>query len=630
MKRFLRQIYRNIIKVLPTKLVLNIENFRGYHKFVDFNNPKYFGEKIQWLKLFGNLEKYNDYVDKYLVRDFIKKEVGEEYLIPLIGVYDSPEEIDYKKLPKKFVIKLNTGSGYNIIVKDKNELDQKKTNKTLKKWLSEDYAKMKKEPQYKNIQKKILIEEYICDSKDELLDYKFFCFDGKVEFLKIDYDRYNDHKVNFYDEKFNRINMKEGNFKNSEIDVDKPKNYKKMIEICEILSKKFQFVRVDLYNLNGKIYFGELTFTPAAGINPFKPLEKDLKISSMIKTEKKHKILYIGSVGEKSGRLDGVTIKCKCIKDYLFKESNFNITFIDVDNYKKRFVSIILKILLNLNRVDELVICSSSPGASIILRFLYFINYKKSIYYFVCGGILDQWIINGKYNIKWYKNIKKIYVESEEMKNSFHKLGLIQTIKLDNFRYPNFNIKCPNKVNGIIKFVFFGRVIEKKGVEEAIELIKNLRKKGFNVSLDIYGQATDNYKNKILNIIDGYNYIKYNGALIPNGKDEYQVLSGFDIFIFPTKFYEEGLPGALIDAYISGLAVVASNWKYAKEYIDNNKNGIIFEFENYEDMNIKTETLLNNSDIIYKYKTESLKKGKKYDIRYLLKDFLVENSIKED
>lgn len=287
-KKIFRQLYRKILYILPAKIVLNIENFRGYHKLVNFQNPRFFGEKIQWLKLYGNLEKYNNYVDKYLVRDYICNKIGDEYLIPLIDVYDKADDINFDSLPKKYVIKLNTGSGYNIVVEDKNKVNKKKIIKKLNKWMNENYAKMKKEPQYKNVKKKIIIEKYMSDSDGKLLDYKFFCFNGKPEFIKVDFDRFIDHSANFYDVNWNLIDMREGDFPNYKYKCQKPNNFDKMIKIAKILSKEFQFVRVDLYNIDGKIYFGELTFTPAAGVNPFKPLTKDIKYANLIETKKEN------------------------------------------------------------------------------------------------------------------------------------------------------------------------------------------------------------------------------------------------------------------------------------------------------------------------------------------------------
>ena len=283
MKDFFRQIYHTILKFLPTKLVINIENLLVYKRFFKKNRLEYYGEKIQYLKLYGNLEKYTNYVDKYFVRDYIEKKIGKEYLIPLIGVYNKPEEINYSELPNQFVLKLNHGSGYNLIVKNKEEIDINKTNKRLNKWLKEDYYKIKKENQYKNINKKIICEKYIKDINGELKDYKFFCFDGKPEFFKVDFDRFKNHKANFYDMDCNFIDMQEFGCDNYEGKFDKPKNFSKMVEIATKLSEDFQAIRVDLYNIDEKIYFGELTFTHAGGRHPFLPLEKDKEIAERLK-----------------------------------------------------------------------------------------------------------------------------------------------------------------------------------------------------------------------------------------------------------------------------------------------------------------------------------------------------------
>lgn len=283
MKEVLRKIYYVIISALPAKLVINLENFRTYRRFLSKDNPQYFGERIQWLKLYGNLEQYSDYVDKYKVRAYIEKKIGAEYLIPLIGVYNNINEIEYEKLPQSFVLKNNNGSAMNLIVKDKNKLDTLKINNKLKKWLKSKYYKIKKEKQYLNVKNKILCEKYISDKSGNLLDYKFFCFDGEPIFVKVDFDRYSNHTSNFYDMNWKRIEMNEQGYKNYKGKVKKPENFEKMVEIAKILSNDFQFIRVDLYNVDGKIYFGELTFTPASGKNSFQPIEKDLEYARRIK-----------------------------------------------------------------------------------------------------------------------------------------------------------------------------------------------------------------------------------------------------------------------------------------------------------------------------------------------------------
>ena len=283
MKDILKEIYRKIIIILHTKLVINIETLRGYHKLCNLKKPVYFGEKIQWLKVYGNLEKYTNYVDKYLVRDYVKEKVGNKFLIDLLGVFDKPEEIDFKTLPNQFVIKLNTGSGFNIIIKDKNKIDIKKIIKKLHKWMRIDYSRIKKEPQYKNVKKKIIIEKFMADKNQELNDYKFFCFDGKVKFVEVDSDRFGNHTMDFFDEKWNLLQLKKGNHENSSTIPRKPQKFDKMINIAEELASEFQFVRVDLYNVDGNVYFGELTFTPAGGLTAFFPLNEDIRLARLIK-----------------------------------------------------------------------------------------------------------------------------------------------------------------------------------------------------------------------------------------------------------------------------------------------------------------------------------------------------------
>lgn len=612
----LKKIYRSIISFLPAKIVFHIETLRGYKKFCNLKNPKYFGEKIQCLKINGSLEQYSKYADKYEVRNYIINKLGEEYLIPIIKKYDSYEDINLNELPDKFVLKLNTGSGYNYIVNDKNNEDENKIKRIFKNWMKIDYFKIKKEPQYKNIKKSILCEQYLCDKDGKLPDYKFYCFDGKAEFVEVDYERYENHKMTFYDRNWNMLDLKKGKYENK-LNEKKVKNLQEMFAIAEILAKDFQFVRVDLYNLDGKIYFGELTFTPAGGLTPFKPIEKDIELAEKIKIEKRKKIIFVGSVGYKTGRLDGVTIKSRVLQKYL--EEKNQVYLIDVDNYKKNFLQIVLSLIKYYFKTDTIVICSSSPGASILIRFFNMIPSSKKIYYFVCGGSFDKKVLDGKYKKKWYRKIKKMYVESNEMKNNLIKLGFSNVEKLNNFRNPIINCHIKNVDKNNIRFVFFGRVVKDKGVEQSIQLIKRLRKDGYNVFLDIIGQGENEYLRKIESLID-VDYIKYLGSIVPDGFNEYISLNKYDIFLFPTEHDGEGLPGALIDAYFAGLAVIASDWKYAHEYIKDNENGIIFKYKDYEDMYIKTKKFIDDGDIEI-FKRKSLEISKKYNIRYNLKEF---------
>ena len=331
-------------------------------------------------------------------------------------------------------------------------------------------------------------------------------------------------------------------------------------------------------------------------------------------------ILLISSIAKKSGRLDGVTIKSRVLEEFLKKQNDIKLYSIDSDNYKKEFMNIIYKFLKFYKKSEKIIICSSSPGASIILRFLRFIKSKKKIYYFVAGGVLVDNIKKGKYDINLYKNLEKVYVESNDMVRGFKELGVNNVEKLNNFRCID---KFDNKYEESKKtrLVYFGRVVKEKGIEHAIKLVNRLKKEGYDISLHIYGQCKEEYKNYLMTLINSD--IKFCGEIKPNNKYEYETLSQYDIFIFPTEHEGEGLPGALIDAYISGLAIIASNWKYANEYIDHKKNGYIFEYKNYNDMYINAKKLIDSNKII-SFKEKSHKKSKEFLVEKVLSDFVIE------
>ena len=274
-------------------------------------------------------------------------------------------------------------------------------------------------------------------------------------------------------------------------------------------------------------------------------------------------------------------------------------------------------IIINFLRCDKIVISSADKGSHIVLKFFEKIRTRKDIYYFAIGGSLYRNIIENNWKTSTYSNIKQIYVESNILKNDLKSININNIETLNNFRRVE-KFKNNYKKTDIVKFVYYGRVIKEKGIEEAIKLIKRLNEGNINCTLNIYGQCETEYLHKISNMFS--NKIKYHGEIKPNNSREYEILSQYDIFIFPTEYQGECLPGALIDAYISGLAVIASGWKYAQEYICNNENGIIFEYKNYEDMYIKTKSLIENNKIA-EFKKKSLLLSKQYLMEEVLKDF---------
>ena len=249
----------------------------------NLKNPKLFSEKMQWLRIHDNIPLKTELSDKILVRDWVEKKIGNEYLVPLLGVYNCPEEINYDTLPNAFVIKTNHGCAYNIIVKTKNEVNKDEINNQLRLWLKENYFYHSGEWQYKDIQPRILIEEYIPAMDSDLPDYKFFCFNGCVYYCLYICNRSEDSgDTTFYDCNWNNQEFTYWGKQITGNSIPKPKNYDKMIELATILCKDFKHVRVDLYNIDGKILFGEMTFTCQGGWTKFNKPEWDLKLGNVL------------------------------------------------------------------------------------------------------------------------------------------------------------------------------------------------------------------------------------------------------------------------------------------------------------------------------------------------------------
>lgn len=249
-------------------------------------SPNTFSEKIQWLKINDRKDIYTILVDKYKVREYIKEKLGEEYLIPLIGIWDDPDDIDFNKLPDQFVLKCNHNSGLGMcICKDKSKLDISKVRRELKKGLKQDYYLTGREWPYKNVSRKIIAEKYMKNEHEtELKDYKFFCFNGEPKYCQVISDRSTNETIDFFDMKWNHQEFIGLNSKcsNSKHPIAKPVTFEKMKEFAYILAKNTKFVRIDFYEIERKLYFGEITFYPASGFGNFKPTEWNEKLGEMI------------------------------------------------------------------------------------------------------------------------------------------------------------------------------------------------------------------------------------------------------------------------------------------------------------------------------------------------------------
>lgn len=260
---------KNIIRLSDEKfLELQYENKMG--ETLDLENPKDFNQYIQWLKLNNRNPEYTKMVDKFDAKEYVSSIIGKEYIIPNLGVYDRFEDIDFDALPDKFVIKPTHTSGDVYICTDKTKIDFENLKTMINKWLKKNYYLVHREWPYKDIKPRIIIEEYMEDETGGLIDYKVFAFQGKCKYVMACLDRNKgETKYIYFDKCWNmKKEFSEDGIKYGDnVSVKMPKNLDKMFEFATILSKDIPFVRVDFYEVNGKLYFGELTFFPSAGFD---------------------------------------------------------------------------------------------------------------------------------------------------------------------------------------------------------------------------------------------------------------------------------------------------------------------------------------------------------------------------
>lgn len=244
-------------------------------KELDLEEPRTFNEKLQWLKLYDRKPEYTQMVDKYRAREYIAQTIGEEYLIPLLGAWDDPEDIDFDALPDQFVLKCNHNSGTGMcICKDKPKLDIEKVRKDLRKGLAQDYYLTGREWPYKNVPRKIIAEKFMVDESGvELKDYKVFCFDGEPKAIQVDFDRFTEHKRNVYSTQWELLEVGIEYPRDPSRIIEKPKKLEEMLRLAQKLSAGIPHVRVDFYIIEDKIYFGELTFYHGSGYERFVPEE---------------------------------------------------------------------------------------------------------------------------------------------------------------------------------------------------------------------------------------------------------------------------------------------------------------------------------------------------------------------
>lgn len=264
---------------------ISILYYATFGRKINLDTPVTFSEKIQWLKLYDRNPKYTQMVDKYAVKEYVSGIIGEEHVIPTLGIWDNAEDIDWGNLPDKFVLKCTHDSGTIIVVKDKSKLNRESAIRKLRSGLKRDYYLYCREWPYKNVPRRIIAEKYIepMPGRDDLPDFKFFCFNGEPRYCQVISGRNSKMCIDFFDYDWNHQPFHEPkNYPFADIIIEKPKNLNKMWEMARKLATDKSFSRIDFYDLGDQVYFGEITFYPTSGMGGFRPKSWDKQFGELI------------------------------------------------------------------------------------------------------------------------------------------------------------------------------------------------------------------------------------------------------------------------------------------------------------------------------------------------------------
>ena len=283
LRDFLRRALSRLSPIFPDKVYLTLLfNLKEGGYRMNLGNPRTFNEKLNWLKLHDHNPLYNMLADKYEVKRYVSEKVGAQYVVPCYGVWENPKEIDFYALPDKFVLKTTHNSGGVVVCKDKSTFDISAANAFLQANVRRNYYPLGREWAYKDIKPRVLADKYIENTgRDELLDYKFWCFDGEPKYVYCTVKN-SDIFENFYDIEFNPVDIDHG-FRRAVPEFQKPSGYDEMLMLARKLSEGIPFVRIDFFEAGGHVYFGEFTFYDWGGLRPFANLRMDEELGHLIK-----------------------------------------------------------------------------------------------------------------------------------------------------------------------------------------------------------------------------------------------------------------------------------------------------------------------------------------------------------
>ena len=295
---------RGYLNWLPDKAFLKLMFYVRMGKKLDLKHPKTYSEKLQWLKLYDRKSEYIDMVDKYEAKRYVAERIGEEYIIPTLGVWEKFEDIDFESLPDRFVLKCTHDSGGLVVCRDKNTLDLEAARAKIETSLARIYYFHGREWPYKHVKPRVIAEQYMEDAEsDELRDYKFYCFGGEPKFLYVSQglSNHSTAHISYVSLDWEKMPFERMDFANFDVLPKRPLNFDKMLESCRILSANIPFLRVDFYEVNGHMYFGELTFFPGSGTTEFHPNEWDAMLGEWILLPQKNKK---GTIDRRRLRID--------------------------------------------------------------------------------------------------------------------------------------------------------------------------------------------------------------------------------------------------------------------------------------------------------------------------------------
>ena len=287
--KYWRRAARRLKRIESDFSVLRRRHRRAHGRVPGLSDPRTFNEKILWLNLRTRDPRRIVCADKYAVRDWVAERIGADHLVPLLGVYEAANDIELDALPDAFVIKATHASGWNLIVRDRRQLDWEVERRRLDRWLAGNYYHEYRERHYRDIPPRLVVEELLLDEHGNIPeDYKLLCMAGGEDttiLVQVDVDRFDDHRRNFFDLDWNRLPF-ELEYPSFDGVVERPERLEEMVAVARRLSDGFPFVRVDLYGIEDRVYFGELTFTPEAGNGRFRPKEWDLRLGQLIELRK--------------------------------------------------------------------------------------------------------------------------------------------------------------------------------------------------------------------------------------------------------------------------------------------------------------------------------------------------------